>query len=571
MTYTAIYRKYRPQSFDDIVGQDAIVQTLKNQIQSKKIGHAYLFCGMRGTGKTSTARVFSKALNCVEGPTVNTCNECAACKAIERGGMIDVIEMDAASNRGIDDIRDLREKVNFSPTEGRYKVYIIDEVHMLTNEAFNALLKTLEEPPSFVVFILATTEPEKLPDTILSRCMRFDFKRVTTNDIVRKMEDITKDMGIKAERRALAVIAENSQGSVRDALSLLDKAAAFGAGELIYKDVLDVIGAVDKGALFEISRAVLQKDATSILNILDDILQDGKDITRFIDDLLIHFRNILMIKLGVDKNLLNVIDEDIEELKYIARDYTKEKLLCIIDILKDAGNDIKWTSKPRTIVEAALIKLIIPELWEKDSSFVARIQELEKRVHTLESVIQKLIKQVPSSKTQNDSKQTQRKVEPNQEVKRDIPTATSTKKQPYKKEKSKNTGKTNSDEENLKKIVTSWNSIVKLLETQREKVLQTAIIGGKIRPYRLNGKKLYFSCDKMIFKEMFEGKKQLIENIIKKVTGLDVFIVSVEKSSHQDEDKKEESSEENADSGKSFSESVVDLFGDDIVSLEDKK
>lgn len=559
MTYMAIYRKYRPQSFDDIVGQDAIVQTLKNQIQSKKIGHAYLFCGMRGTGKTSTARVFSKALNCIEGPTINTCNKCDACRAIERGGMIDVIEMDAASNRGIDDIRDLREKVNFPPTEGRYKVYIIDEVHMLTNEAFNALLKTLEEPPSFVVFILATTEPEKLPDTILSRCMRFDFKRVTTNDIVKKMEDITKDMGIKAEKRALALIAENSQGSVRDALSLLDKAVAFGAGELIYKDVLDVIGAVDKGALFEISRAILNQDAKSILNILDDILQDGKDITRFTDDLLGHFRNVLMIKLGVDKKLLNVIDEDIKELGNIAEGYTKEKLICIIDILKDAENDIKWTSKPRTIVETALIKLILPELWEEDSSSIARIQELEKRVHTLESVIQKLIKQGPSIN----------QVNPKQKVKKHIPTTTPTKKQSYKEEKPKNTSRTTSDEENLEKIVSSWNNIVKLLENHREKVLQTAIIGGKIKPYRLDGRKLYFSCDKIIFKEMFEGKKELIENIIKKVTGLDVFIVSVEKGSHQEEDKKEESSEKRVDHKKSFSESVVDLFGDDIVSFED--
>lgn len=575
MSYTAIYRKYRPQSFDDIVGQNAIVQTLKNQIKSQKIGHAYLFCGMRGTGKTSTARVFSKALNCIEGPTIKTCNKCPACKAIERGGMIDVIEMDAASNRGIDDIRDLREKVNFPPTEGRYKVYIIDEVHMLTTEAFNALLKTLEEPPSFVVFILATTEPEKLPDTILSRCMRFDFKRVTTNDLVKKMEEISKDMKVKAEQRALALIAENSQGSVRDALSLLDKAVAFGGGKLSYRDVLDVLGAVDKSALLEISRKVLQQDGKTILNILDDILKEGRDITRFIDDLLTHYRNILMVKLGVDRNLLNLIDEDIKELEDIAKEYTKEKLLCIIDILKDAGNDIKWTSKPRTIVEAALIKLILPELWDEKPSFIARVQELEKKVQILSKTIKDLVEREPTS-IQNSTNKDQRKTVSN-DVKKDKPKGTFTeRKLNKKKQELVRTEKPSGDKENLGKIVDSWSNIIKLLEEQREKVLQMAIIEGNIKPYRLDGNKLYFSCKNIIFKEMFEGKSKLIENMIKKVTGLDVFIASVEKEASTDVKEKEleATQKESKQTDKvgpeeDFSKEVIDLFGEDIVTFED--
>lgn len=579
MSYTAIYRKYRPKSFDDIVGQDAIVQTLKNQIKSQKIGHAYLFCGVRGTGKTSTARVFSKALNCIQGPTIDTCNKCPACKAIERGSMIDVIEMDAASNRGIDDIRDLREKVNFPPTEARYKVYIIDEVHMLTTEAFNALLKTLEEPPSFVVFILATTEPEKLPDTILSRCMRFDFKRVTINDLVKKMEDICADMGVKAEQKALALIAENSQGSVRDALSLLDKAVAFGGGELLYRDVLDVLGAVDKGALFEISRKVLQQDATTILNILDEIIKDGKDINRFIDDLLIHYRNILMIKLGVDKSLLNTIDEDISKLEDIAKGYTKEKLLCIIDILKDAENDIKWTSKPRTIVEAAMIKLMLPELWDNTSSFIARIQELEKKVKILSKAIKKLTEQglFVNNKTDKIQKKT---MILDKDSKKDKHTDNDTEikfNQNNKELDINRTGKSaDRDKKNLKKILDSWNNIIKLLEENREKVLQMAIIEGNIKPYRLDGNKLYFSCKNIIFKEMFEGKSKLIENIIKEVTGLDVHIASVDKevSSKVKEEpenlqKKDSKPTNDVDPEQDFSKTVIDIFGEDIVTFED--
>lgn len=276
MSYVALYRKYRPQTFDDIVGQSAVVTTLKNQLSSGKIGHAYLFCGMRGTGKTSTARVFAKALNCEKGPTPNPCNVCASCRAINSGSMMDVIEMDAASNRGIDDIRDLREKVNFAPSVGRYKIYIIDEVHMLTTEAFNALLKTLEEPPRYVVFILATTEPNKLPQTILSRCMRFDFTRISTTEIVERLRKVVRDLGIEAEDRALVEIARSSQGSVRDALSLLDKAVAYGEARLEHQDILTLLGAVNQEVYYDISKVVLQGKSGVLLEILDRLAKAGQ-------------------------------------------------------------------------------------------------------------------------------------------------------------------------------------------------------------------------------------------------------------------------------------------------------
>ncbi|HHY04091.1 MAG TPA: DNA polymerase III subunit gamma/tau [Thermoanaerobacterales bacterium] len=383
MPYVALYRKYRPGDFDEIVGQKAIVTTLKNQIKSGKIGHAYLFCGMRGTGKTTTARILAKALNCEKGPTVKPCNECDHCKAINSGSMIDVIEMDAASNRGIDDIRDLREKANFPPSEGRFKIYIIDEVHMLTTEAFNALLKTLEEPPRHVVFILATTEPNKLLPTILSRCMRFDFHRVSIEEIVKHMSEIANDCGVDVEDKALAKLAAVSQGSVRDALSLLDKAFAFGVDKLSYEDVLELLGAVSRDVLYNISEAVVKKDAAHIMQIIDEVASSGKDLSRFIDDLTEHFRNILMICINADRDIIDVIDEEYTILQSIAKNFTKERLLTAIDILNDASNDMKWLSQPRVVLESAMVKLTLPELWNKDEGYISRIQVLEQKVSDL--------------------------------------------------------------------------------------------------------------------------------------------------------------------------------------------
>lgn len=395
MSYVALYRKYRPQNFAEIVGQKAIVTTLRNQLKSGKVGHAYLFCGMRGTGKTSTARVFAKALNCEKGTTENPCNQCASCRAISNGSMMDVIEMDAASNRGIDDIRDLREKVNFAPSEGRYKIYIIDEVHMLTTEAFNALLKTLEEPPKYVVFILATTEPNKLPPTILSRCMRFDFTRIITTEIAGRLREVVKDSGVDVEDKAIIQIAGHSQGSVRDALSLLDKAMSFGGEKLVYEDVLTLLGAVSHEVFYDISKAVIKCDSSAILDIVDQIAKQGKDLFRFMDDLLQHFRNLLMICINVDRNLIDVIDEDYARLQEISKGYTKEKLLSILNILKDAANDVKWSSQPRIIVESTLVKLTLPALWEREEGYIARIQQLEQKVSYLEDQLQNGIRITP--------------------------------------------------------------------------------------------------------------------------------------------------------------------------------
>ena len=261
--HKALYRAYRPQNFEDVVGQQHIIRTLKNQIENNNVGHAYLFAGTRGTGKTSTAKIFARAVNCVQSKDQEPCNECEVCKDIINDNIMDVVEIDAASNNSVDDIRELRESVKYSPTKAKYKVYIIDEVHMLSQGAFNALLKTLEEPPSYIIFILATTEPHKIPATILSRCQRFDFKRVTVNDMSERMKKICNEENIEVEDKALNLIARNAQGALRDALSILDQCISFGGNKIEYKDVVELLGTVNIEQLFEMSQFIINQDTKS--------------------------------------------------------------------------------------------------------------------------------------------------------------------------------------------------------------------------------------------------------------------------------------------------------------------
>jgi len=356
--YTALYRKYRPQSFEDLCGQDQIAVTLKNELLSNKLSHAYLFCGTRGTGKTSTAKLLAKAVNCKSPVGYNPCNHCESCVSINEGNSIDVYEIDAASNRGIDDIRNLREAIKFTPTLGRYKVYIIDEVHMLTNEAFNALLKTLEEPPDYVLFILATTEPHKLPATILSRCQRFDFRRISVETIVTRLQMVCNKEKLKAEEDALKLIARNSDGAMRDALSILDQCAVFGNREISYDTVLKVLGIVNDEFLFRVSEAVLSEDASSAIMIIDEIASGGKDINQFIRDLLVHYRNLLMTKV-VEKSedVIDMSREGIDRLKKLSAQYDKNNIIRCIDILAQLESEAKWSGNPRILLEVAIIRM----------------------------------------------------------------------------------------------------------------------------------------------------------------------------------------------------------------------
>ena len=296
MAYMALYRKWRPQDFSDLIGQEHISETLSNAISTGKVAHAYLFSGPRGTGKTSTAKILAKALNCEHGPTPTPCNQCVCCQKINDGSFMDVFEIDAASNRGIDEIRDLRETVKFAPVDGKYKVYIIDEVHMLTTEAFNALLKTLEEPPSHVVFILATTEVHKVPITIQSRCQRYDFKRITKDDILKRLVMITDEMGLNADKDALSIIAIQADGGMRDALSIFDQVVSFTGGHITYKSVIENLNVLDYEYYFRLTDAMLSGNVRSAILILNDILSKGFDGQNIITGLASHFRDLLVCK-----------------------------------------------------------------------------------------------------------------------------------------------------------------------------------------------------------------------------------------------------------------------------------
>lgn len=382
MSYTALYRKFRPDSFQDVKGQDAIVRTLKNQIKAQRIGHAYLFCGTRGTGKTTVAKILAKAVNCEHPIDGNPCNECQTCKAIAAGNSMNVIEIDAASNNGVDNIREIREEVAYSPTSGKYKVYIIDEVHMLSIGAFNALLKTLEEPPSYVIFILATTEAHKIPITILSRCQRYDFKRIARTTIVDRLRELMKEEQVEVEDKALRYIAKKGDGSMRDALSLLDQCIAFYLGEkLTYEHVLDVLGAVDTDEFSKLLREVLDGDVTQVILHLENMIMQGRDLTQLVSDFTWYMRNLLLLKSSDNmEEVLDVSAENLEQLKEEAAMVRDDTLMRYIRIFSELQNQIKYAGSKRVMLEVALIKLCRPQMEQDTLSVLERVRRLEKQL-----------------------------------------------------------------------------------------------------------------------------------------------------------------------------------------------
>ena len=382
MSYTALYRKFRPDSFQDVKGQDAIVRTLKNQIKAQRIGHAYLFCGTRGTGKTTVAKILAKAVNCEHPIDGNPCNECETCKAIAAGNSMNVIEIDAASNNGVDNIREIREEVAYSPTSGKYKVYIIDEVHMLSIGAFNALLKTLEEPPSYVIFILATTEAHKIPITILSRCQRYDFKRIARTTIVDRLRELMDEEQVEVEDKALRYIAKKGDGSMRDALSLLDQCIAFYLGEkLTYEHVLDVLGAVDTDEFSKLLREVLDGDVTQVILHLENMIMQGRDLTQLVNDFTWYLRNLLLLKSSDNmEDVLDVSAENLEQLKEEAAMVRDDTLMRYIRIFSELQNQIKYAGSKRVMLEVALIKLCRPQMEQDQLSVLERVRRLEKQL-----------------------------------------------------------------------------------------------------------------------------------------------------------------------------------------------
>ena len=384
MGYTALYRKFRPDSFASVKGQDHIVKTLKNQIMADRIGHAYLFCGTRGTGKTTVAKILAKAVNCEHPVDGNPCGECETCKAIAAGTSMNVIEIDAASNNGVDNIREIREEVAYSPTTGKYKVYIIDEVHMLSIGAFNALLKTLEEPPSYVIFILATTEAHKIPITILSRCQRYDFKRISINTISSRLMELMEKENVEVEERAIRYIAKKADGSMRDALSLLDQCIAFYLGQkLTYDHVLDVLGAVDTEVFSRFLREILKNDVAQVMKHLEELVMQGRELGQFVSDFTWYLRNLLLLKSSEElEEVLDVSSDNLVLLKEEAGMVREDTLIRFIRVFSELSGQMKFSGSKRVLLEVALIKLCRPQMETDEVSLLERIRMLEKKLES---------------------------------------------------------------------------------------------------------------------------------------------------------------------------------------------
>jgi len=382
MPYTALYRKFRPDEFEGVKGQDHIITTLKNQIKAERIGHAYLFCGTRGTGKTSVAKIFANAVNCKQPAAGSPCGTCDMCKTIRAGTSMNVIEIDAASNNGVDNIREIREEVAYRPTEGNYKVYIIDEVHMLSIGAFNALLKTLEEPPDYVIFILATTEVHKIPITILSRCQRYDFKRITIGIIAGRLTELMDKENIEVEEKALRYIAKTADGSMRDALSLLDQCIAFHLGEkLTYEHVLDVLGAVDTEVFSDLLGQILNKDVIGVLESLNDLIMQGRELSQLAVDFTWYLRNLLLVKSSDNmEDVLDVSSENLVQMKQEAEKMEYDMLLRYIRIFSELSGQLKYATQKRVMFEVSLIKLCKPSMEVNQDSLLDRIRSVEQQL-----------------------------------------------------------------------------------------------------------------------------------------------------------------------------------------------
>ena len=379
MAYTALYRKWRPTRFEEVRGQDAIVKTLKNQLKSGRIGHAYLFSGTRGTGKTTVAKIFARAVNCEHPVDGSPCNECPTCREILTGNSVNVVEIDAASNNGVDNIREIREEVRYRPTEGKYRVYIIDEVHMLSTGAFNALLKTLEEPPEYVIFILATTEVHRIPVTVLSRCQRYDFKRLPLSELENQVRDLLNAEGVEAEEAAVRYIARKADGSSRDCLSLLEECISFNFGEVLtYERVLEVLGAVDQTVFSELIRGVIGCDISRTTGLIDELIASGRDLSQFVTDLTWYLRNLLLLQTGdPTEDVLGVSKENLAVMKQEASDMDIDQAMRYIRILSQLNNDMRYSPSRRVLLEIALMKMMQPEMEEDTESLKDRVRQLE--------------------------------------------------------------------------------------------------------------------------------------------------------------------------------------------------
>ena len=507
--HKALYRVYRPKTFEDVVGQEHIVKTLKNQIKNNNIGHAYLFSGTRGTGKTSTAKIFARAVNCLNPINEEPCNECEICVDTLNDNIMDIVEIDAASNNSVDDIRELRESVKYTPSKAKYKVYIIDEVHMLSQGAFNALLKTLEEPPSYVIFILATTEPHKIPATILSRCQRFDFKRVSSKDIADRMSYICEKENIQAEDKALSLIARNSQGALRDALSILDQCMSFGNDRIEYNDVIELLGTVNIDELFQLSQSIIDEDTKKSLQILNEFIIWGKDIRNLINDLIDHFRNLMVCKVSKDLDeIISLPEESIERLKEQSKTININDLIRILNILSETQDSMKSSSNTRILAEVTMMKIAQPMFDESKEALIKRIENLEK---IIESGNIKVVTVQNESETNTSPQRVQ--VDEPQERKEDIV---------YEEVKS----------EDVKLVESSWKKVIQKIK--EDKKLSIAALLREVSSFNVKDNILYlifndnfsFARSRLNSKETIDYIESIIREILNRSFNIQIYLKS---------------------------------------------
>lgn len=490
MAYIALYRKLRPQTFSDVIGQEHIVRTLLNQINSDKVSHAYLFSGTRGTGKTSTAKIFARAVNCTNKDAGEPCNICDSCVTILENRNMNVIEIDAASNNGVDNIRDIKEETKYPPTEGMYKIYIIDEVHMLSIGAFNALLKTLEEPPKHVIFILATTDPQKIPATIHSRCQRFEFKRISTEDMVTNIKKHLED--VKIEEKALRYIAQISDGAMRDALSIIDQSIAFYYNEEITLDkVLNIVGSLDSTVFFSMTDALLNYDTLKCIDLIQNIVRDGIDINRFVLDLINHLRNMLVACTvgNISTKALDLSQDNINKLMAQGENLDSNIIINYITILSNLQNQLKFDKNPRILLETTCIKLCNPQILEDSESLNARIDKIEKMINS------------GYTNTQQEAsiiKEKIEKQEPKKVLKKAIP-------------------------DDIKKVISSWKPFVSGFNELLRGLLELSF------PGYLEGDVLYIVANDLSSLKLLYNKEDIIKESLDKKFSKDFMIKLVTK------------------------------------------
>lgn len=526
MAHIALYRTWRPQSFQDMVGQKHIVQTLQNSLREQRYSHAYLFCGPRGTGKTSAAKILAKAVNCLNGPGVEPCNACDACLRITEGAVMDVVEIDAASNRGVEEIRDIRDKVKYAPTEVRQKVYIIDEVHMLTTEAFNALLKTLEEPPAHVMFILATTEPHRLPATIISRCQRFDFRRVALEEQVERLREVCRKEEIEAEEDALSFIARLSDGGMRDALSLLDQIIAFSGQKVAYDDVLSITGGMASDQFEKLVDAIQAGDIGGVLAQVEAFMQEGKSADKCMESLVYYFRDLLMVKLVPGSQAVTDRILDIRRFEAVARRFSSEALIAMIDTLNSYQTEMKYSVQPQTLLEVALMKLCTQSSAGAQSSASAPaaagggeapgglVSQLTNRIQKLEEQLAKLLKQgvaAPAAASAAPSEPQRRTNAPA------VPRKRIEKLEAYVRAK---------DDPSFQRVAAAWSQVLAKVK-ERKITIHAWLMDGE--PVSLHEGSVLVAFKNDIHRETTEKpvNKQLIEQVLAEVIGEPARLVTM--------------------------------------------